>query len=487
MLFETKKPKEYDKKLIKDEIDLLQNRLSVLQQALKERKIPTIILIDGWSASGKGRMMSALNAELEPRDYSVFSSTTPEIGELRRPFLWRFWRDIPPKGKMGIFERGWYREVIDCFDDNSRRAADMIESIEVFERQLARDGYLVLKYFLHMDKKAQKERLDRLKDNETTSWRVNSSDFEQNEQYDKRFDTRSRLMAATNYQYAPWTVINNEDRTLGTHSFLTSVCESIEHALEHGLPPAPPPGTMFSKAQVPNPSTIIMPPAMEQKKYKESLKKLREEIHELHSRIYRKKIPVVMCFEGWDAAGKGGSIRRLSSALDPRGFDLHAIAAPTSEEISRHYLWRFFTRLPKTGHMAIFDRTWYGRVMVERVEKLTDPARWNDGYDEINEFERELVRWGAVVLKFWLQIDQQTQLARFVDRQETPEKQHKITDEDWRNRAKWGEYEQALLDMLEHTSTEQAPWTIIEANDKKFARIKVLKTVKEALEKALEE
>ena len=215
------------------------------------------------------------------------------------------------------------------------------------------------------------------------------------------------------------------------------------------------------------------------------MKKERKKLQQLHSRLYREKIPVIIAFEGWDAAGKGGAIRRLSRALDPRGFDVIPIAAPSPEALARHYLWRFWKEIPKDGHMAIFDRTWYGRVMVERVEGLTPAERWRMAYREINEFERSLHDWGAVILKFWLQIDPDTQLKRFTDRQNTPEKRYKITEEDWRNRSKWAEYEDAVNEMLQHTSTEYAPWVIVEGNNKKYARLKVLRTVRKHLEARL--
>ena len=227
-------------------------------------------------------------------------------------------------------------------------------------------------------------------------------------------------------------------------------------------------------------------PSTTEEAYRAELKRERKKLQKLHSRLYREKVPVVLGFEGWDASGKGGAIRRLSWALDPRGFDVVPIAAPTPEELSRPYLWRFWRQLPKDGHVVLFDRTWYGRVMVERVEGLTPEARWSMAYDEINEFERELSRWGAVVLKFWLQIDQDTQLRRFEDRQSTPEKQYKITEEDWRNRKKWPQYELAVDEMLQKTSTEYAPWILVEGNDKKYARLKVLRTVRKALERRLD-
>ena len=221
--------------------------------------------------------------------------------------------------------------------------------------------------------------------------------------------------------------------------------------------------------------------------YKEELKTLQKRISRLHNEIYRKRIPVVIAYEGWDAAGKGGNIRRLAYPLDPRGFDTYPIASPLPAEKARHFLWRFWTRLPKDGHIAIFDRTWYGRVMVERLEGFCSENDWKRAYNEINEFEEDLHDWGAVILKFWIHIDQETQLQRFTERQNTPEKRWKITDEDWRNREKWPQYEAAVSEMLEKTSTQFAPWHIIESNDKLYARIKVLRIVAEALEQALKE
>ena len=218
--------------------------------------------------------------------------------------------------------------------------------------------------------------------------------------------------------------------------------------------------------------------------YKKELDRLQAELLELHYRLYRKKIPVVIAYEGWDAAGKGGNIKRIAGALDPRGYEVHPIASPEPHDKARHFLWRFWTRLPKTGHIAIFDRTWYGRVMVERLEGFCSENDWQRAYNEINEFERELTDWGAVVIKFWVQIDKQTQLERFTERQNTPEKQWKITDEDWRNREKWDLYEAAVNEMLQKTSTAFAPWHILESNDKKYARIKALKIVTEEIRKA---
>ena len=232
-------------------------------------------------------------------------------------------------------------------------------------------------------------------------------------------------------------------------------------------------------------SEVELDKEISEEEYKKELRHLQKKLNALHYRLYRKKIPVVIAYEGWDAAGKGGNIKRIAGALDPRGYEVHPIASPEPHEKARHYLWRFWTRLPKTGHIAIFDRTWYGRVMVERLEGFCSTNDWQRAYNEINEFEKELSQWGAVIIKFWVQIDKDTQLERFTERQNTPEKQWKITDEDWRNRDKWDQYEDAVNEMLQKTSTEYAPWHILESVDKKYARIKALKIVIEELEKAL--
>ena len=231
---------------------------------------------------------------------------------------------------------------------------------------------------------------------------------------------------------------------------------------------------------------VALDKTLTEEEYDTLLNQYQKRLRELHNELYRKKIPVIIAYEGWDAAGKGGNIKRITEALDPRGYEVHPIASPEPHEKARHYLWRFWNRLPKTGHVAIFDRTWYGRVMVERLEGFCSENDWQRAYVEINEFEKELADWNAVIVKFWVQIDKDTQLARFKERENTPEKRWKITDEDWRNREKWDLYEEAVNEMLQKTNTAYAPWHILESNDKKYARIKALKTVIEAIEKKME-
>ena len=262
--------------------------------------------------------------------------------------------------------------------------------------------------------------------------------------------------------------------------------EGIDVALANNAMAVPILQNVFSMEKMPLLSEIPLDKTIGEDEYKKELKRLQNRLGELHNRLYRKKVPVIIAYEGWDAAGKGGNIKRITGALDPRGYEVHPIASPEPHEKARHYLWRFWTRLPKTGHIAIFDRTWYGRVMVERLEGFCSENDWKRAYNEINEFEKELHDWGAVIIKFWVQIDKDTQLERFNERQNTPQKQWKITDEDWRNREKWDQYEDAVNEMIQKTSTTYAPWHILESVDKRYARIKALKIVIEELEKVLE-
>ncbi|MGB9611216.1 MAG: hypothetical protein ACPL7M_09625 [Bryobacteraceae bacterium] len=209
------------------------------------------------------------------------------------------------------------------------------------------------------------------------------------------------------------------------------------------------------------------------------------QLRELGWQVYVQKRPVIIAFEGWDAAGKGGAIRRITEKLDPRGYVVYPISAPEGEDRTRHYLYRFWRRLPPRGQIAIFDRTWYGRVLVERVEGFCTEDAWRRAYKEINSFERQLKDFGTILAKFWIHISRDEQLRRFRERQKTGYKAWKLTAEDWRNRAKWPAYEQAVEDMLLKTSTITAPWRLIEGNDKYYARVKVLSTLVELLSEEL--
>ena len=363
--------------------------------------------------------------------------------------------------------------------------AKRIESVRRFERQLTDNGYLVMKFFLHISEKEQGKRIARLAGEKDTEWRVSKNDCWQNHHYEKCEAAFGEYLKSTNLPQAPWYIIDAKSRKWSELQILEILTQGIDIALSNQKMAVPLLQNVFPLKKMPLLSEISLDQTIEEEAYKKELKQLQTRLGELHNRLYRKKVPVIIAYEGWDAAGKGGNIKRIAGALDPRGYEVHPIASPEPHEKARHYLWRFWTRLPKTGHIAIFDRTWYGRVMVERLEGFCSENDWMRAYNEINEFEKELHDWGAVIIKFWVQIDKETQLARFNERQNTPEKQWKITEEDWRNREKWDSYEEAVNEMIAKTSTAYAPWHILESNDKKYARIKALKIVIEELEKAL--
>ncbi|MBQ7615087.1 MAG: phosphate--AMP phosphotransferase, partial [Butyrivibrio sp.] len=341
--------------------------------------------------------------------------------------------------------------------------------------------------FFHISKKEQKKRLENLQSSKDTSWRVGKDDLLQNKHYDRCLEVFEKYLSDTNQSRAPWYIIDATDRKWAELQVLQFLNQGIDIALKNQKMNVPILQNTFPLEKSCRLSEISLEDkTVSSADYDAELDRLQKELKELGNKVYRKKIPVIIAYEGWDAAGKGGNIKRITEALDPRDYVVEPIASPEPHEKARHYLWRFWTRLPKTGHITIFDRTWYGRVMVERLEGFCSENDWQRAYNEINEFEKELSDWGAVIIKFWVQIDKDTQLERFNDRQNTPEKQWKITDEDWRNREKWDLYEGAIDEMIAKTSTTFAPWYVLESVDKKYARIKALKIVIEQIKKALE-
>ena len=479
-----------EKDELKKRIKEAGEKLYQQQMKLKEHKLPVLVLFEGWSASGKGSTIGKVIKYIDPRFFKVATMSKPTEDELRRPFLYRYFNQIPEAGKFTFLDSGWMEQTCkDCLNGLEEEAyTQRIESIKHFERQLTDNGYLVLKFFMEIDKKEQTSRMEHLHKDHDTRWRVNDFDRWQNEHYKRCQKVFDRYLTDTNTSIAPWYIIDAADRGWAELQVLETMVNNIDVALQNSAHSAPLLPNVFPLVKMPRLSEIeLADKVMEDEEYKKELKHLQKKLGELHNRLYRKRVPVIITYEGWDAAGKGGNIKRITEALDPRGFEVHPIASPEPHEKARHYLWRFWTRLPKDGHIAIFDRTWYGRVMVERLEGFCSENDWKRAYNEINEFEKELYDWGAVIIKFWVQIDKVTQLRRFTDRQNTPEKQWKITDEDWRNREKWDQYEVAIEEMLEKTSMPHAPWIVVEGNDKYYARIKVLECVTEAIEKRLKE
>lgn len=473
---------------LKNRLEAVQNRLGVLQLEIKEHRLPVLVLVEGWGTAGKGSTIGAIIKNIDPRFFKVAAMSAPNEEEKRKPFLYRHIIQIPEAGKFTFLDSGWAAEVAGQMQHgkiSEEAYLNKVDSVRRFERQLTDNGYLVLKLFFHISEEEQRKRMETLEDNKDTAWRVTGKDKWQNKHYHKCLDVFDRYITDTNLPTAPWYIIDASGKKWALLQALETLCCGIEVALQNSRIAVPLLQNVFPLVRMPKLSEIPLDKTIEEEAYREELKRLQERLGELHNRLYRKQVPVVIAYEGWDAAGKGGNIKRVAGALDPRGYEVHPIASPEPAEKARHYLWRFWKRLPKTGHIAIFDRSWYGRVMVERLEGFCSSNDWQRAYNEINEFEKELSQWGAVLIKFWVQIDKDTQLARFEERARTPEKQWKITEEDWRNREKWDAYEIAVNEMLQKTSTQYAPWYILESTDKRYARIKALRIIIEELEKNL--
>lgn len=477
------KPEEEE---LKTRLKSAREKLAGLQMKIKEKKIPVLVLVEGWGTAGKGSAIGQIIQNIDPRFFKVATMDQPTEEEKRKPFLCRYFTKLPEAGKFMFLDSGWMEEVTGmCLHEKMEQSLyeQRICSIRRFERQLTDNGYLVMKFFFHISEKEQKKRINELMEDIDTKWRISENDIWQNKHYKKCEEIYGKYMEDTNAPSAPWYVIDSRSKKWTELQMLETITQGIEIALQNQSLAVPLLQNVFPLVKMPKLSEIDLDKWMEEQEYKEELERLQKHLRELHNRLYRKKVPVIIVYEGWDAAGKGGNIKRITGALDPRGYEVQPIASPEPHEKARHYLWRFWTRLPKTGHITIFDRSWYGRVMVERIEGFCSENDWKRAYNEINEFEKELHDWGAVIIKFWVHIDKDTQLERFKDRQNTPEKQWKITNEDWRNREKWEEYERAVDEMIQKTSTAFAPWHILESVDKKYARIKALKIVIEELEK----
>ncbi|RGY97342.1 polyphosphate:AMP phosphotransferase [Clostridium sp. AM58-1XD] len=477
-----------DEEVLKERLDHEKEKLAVQQMKIKEHKLPVLVLVEGWAAAGKGSIVGQVIRNIDPRFFKVATMSAPTEEEKRKPFLYRHFIQIPEAGQFSFLDSGWMEEVTMARvhgEMNDREYSERVDSIKRFERQLTDNGYLLVKFFFNISHKEQDKRIDRLMADKDTAWRVSDSDKWQNKHYDKCADVFDRYLADTNTSNAPWYIIEAKDKKWAELQVLETLCSGIDVALQNNRLAVPILQNVFPLVKMPKLADVELDKTISEEDYKTELKQLQSRLGALHNRLYRKRVPVIIAYEGWDAAGKGGNIKRITGALDPRGYEVHPIASPEPHEKARHYLWRFWKRLPKTGHIAIFDRTWYGRVMVERLEGFCSENDWKRAYNEINEFEKELSEWGAVIIKFWVHIDKDTQLARFTERQNTPEKQWKITEEDWRNREKWDAYEEAVNEMLKKTSTTYAPWHILQSVDKKYARIQALKIVIEELEKAL--
>lgn len=481
--------KDYERQLPE-----LRARLVQAQFALKQAKVPFIIVVSGVDGAGKGDVVHRLNEWLDPRgiDINAFWHETEE--ERERPFFWHFWQALPARGRIGLLFGSWYTEPV------TQRVYSRISEAELegeltriarFEEMLAADGALILKLWFHLSKRSLHERLSNLEKKPETHWRVLPTDWVHHKLYDKYIRVSNRALEGTHLPHAPWRLVDSTD---DRHRDLTAaklILETIQTRLERStkikvIPSRKPPKVPVARK---GGQTILdrvnLSQSLTRDAYEAKLEKYQAKLNRLVWAAYEIKVSTAIVFEGWDAAGKGSCIRRVTAAMDPRLFRVVPIAAPTEEERAQHYLWRFWRQLPADGRVTLFDRSWYGRVLVERVESFARTEEWMRAYDEINDFEEQLSEHGTVVSKFWIHISKEEQLRRFRERETVPFKCHKITPEDWRNRNKWEVYKGAINDMVTHTSTTAAPWTLVAGEDKRFARIQILKTLCSQLEAAL--
>ena len=475
----------------REEPALREALLDAQYELLESKKFPVIIIISGVDGAGKGESVNVLNEWMDARHIQTHALAAPSADDTERPAFYRFWRHLPPKGASGIFFTSWYTAPILSRAYRSISKADLDQRMDEarrFERMLVSEGALILKFWFHLSKDQQHARLTKLEKNPKTRWRVTERDWTHFEIYDRFRKVSERALRETSTAEAPWIVVEGADARYRNLTVGRAILSALRARLDAAAPPpveaAPPPEPPIDDLNLLK--KLDLTKKVPKEEYKPDLEKLQRKLALLTLDLRFKEISVVAAFEGADAAGKGGAIRRITSALDARLYHLHPIAAPTEEERAQPYLWRFWRHLPRLGKLSIFDRTWYGRVLVERVEGFCSEADWMRAYAEINDFEQQMTDSHSVVVKFWLHIDQDEQLARFKEREATAFKRFKITPDDWRNREKWPAYERAICDMVDRTSTEIAPWTLVESNDKYFARIKILTTLVDRIEEALE-
>ena len=553
----------------------LMEQLVVLQQQARSAGIGLVVLFEGWNGAGKGSRISDLMYRLDARATSVYVTEDLDVIKTATfagnkqgvsgfyPIMQQFWKALGMRGTMTFYDRGWYTtamhrmlyshlspsKIKDGKVKNPKAAIDRavkeaakqrnmdllntaLTSVADFERQLTDDGYIVVKFFVHVTKKGQIKRLTKLRSNPKTAWRVPDDKLSSHGEYEQAYKLYDKLLEGSDFSYARWNLLNGEDKRRTNLKIAEVLVDALQGALNatpdasdaaakqkaqansagalETLPIAgrtqaqqneidnqaklqakeqaafaPEKSKFVTLSNYPKLSEASNDLVLDANEYKAKLKDEQKRLAELEMEMYQARVPLMVMFEGWDAAGKGGAIKRVAQALDARSYTIFTSPAPTKAELLHPHLWRYWTRLPRAGHVGIYDRSWYGRVLVERVEGFASAKQWARAYDEINEFEQEMVRWGAILLKFWVNVSSQTQLARFHAREENPAKQWKITEEDWRNRDKYPQYYAAVEDMFRLTSTPFAPWIVLESDDKYYARVKTLKTINDALESRL--
>ena len=477
------------KRLYEKELPAVRTELLELQQRLEVAEIPVVCLVAGVDGSGKGDVINVLNEWLDPRYMQTFAFGEPSDEERERPPHWRYWMSLPERGRIALYVLAWYGPPIsDRLYGRIGNARLDVELARVnrLEKALVEDGALVVKVWLHLSRKQQRKRFEKLERNQETGWRVTDVDRKHLKLYDPFVEIAERVLRETSTSHAPWLTVNGYDgnfRRLAVARHLIGRL-SVRFAQQPAMIPVSV-DVLRPESDLSLLGSLELPARLSKKTYQERKAHYQGRLSKLTRKLRSEKRSSILLFEGWDAAGKGGVIRRITAVVDARNYRVIPISAPTDEEKSHHYLWRFWRHLPRAGKVTIYDRSWYGRVLVERVESYATPEEWMRAYSEINDFEEDLTDHGILLLKFWLHISPEEQLRRFEDRESTVYKRHKISADDYRNREKWRLYEAAVNEMVTRTSTEYAPWHLIPANDKYHARIEVFRLICAAYEKAL--
>lgn len=474
---------EYKK--VYDELAL---RIGELQRTLRKENIPMMVIFEGIDGAGKGTLINNLLIPMDSRGVKVEQTLSPEREEKLHSFLWPFWNKIPAKGRVVFWDKSWYSRIggmrLQKVIGKKSFEEYLVETAQ-FERELEDDGMIIIKFFLHISKDEQKKRFKKLEKNSATSWRVTKDDWREHSLYKKYIEIYSDILESKNGS-SSWTIIEAADERYATIKMFQTLIKRIEeHINLAGHAAQMPKDAEFSDPVESVLAHVNLSLKLEKEEYKETLKNLQKKIRDIEHEMFSQRVGAVVLYEGWDAAGKGGNIRRVVEEMDPRGYQVVPVSAPNEIEKQYHYLWRFWKYFPKAGHLTIFDRSWYGRVLVERVEGFCSKQDWQRAYSEINDMERHLTNFGTAVVKFWLEVSKDEQMRRFKEREELAYKRWKITDEDYRNREKWDQYREAADEMLYRTNTTYAPWTVVESENKYYARVKALKTIIRAVEERL--
>ena len=477
----------------------LRQELLEAQTNLREADFPVAVMFAGVDGAGKGELTNLLNEWMDPRGITTRAFGDPSVPEAARPNYWRFWRDLPPRGDIGLFLSAWYTDPLlqRVYGETTDAEFEaQLDEINAFEKTLAEDGYLFLKFWMHLGQEAQKARFEQLEADPLQRWRVTRKDWEHWTMYDRFIRYSGHIIERTDTEWAPWHIVEGSDANYRSLTVGEALRDRINERLDRSA--ATPDedrtdGAGKGEGPVRNeirPVTVLSAldteKTIEKKTYRDELIRLQARLNRLYRVARERGRSTILVFEGWDAAGKGGAIRRITPALDSRDYQIVSIAAPTAEENDHHYMWRFWRHLPGAGRFLIFDRSWYGRVLVERVEGFASQDEWLRAYEEINDFEAQLVGHGSIVVKYWIHITRAEQDRRFKAREDTPYKRWKLTEEDWRNRERWQAYDVAVDDMVRLTGTPIAPWHMIEGNDKRYARVRVLDILCDALDRALD-